>query len=304
MDKPYLSFSGFKKFLGCPHAYCLEYVTCTPAPPANRVGMLYGTVVGLLVESFYRDKLWRQPDPKQALLDLAPKHLQETIAKERAKGAVFKWKEDKNYKSPEDLLQDILDSVPRVIGILKEHRLLGSDAQPEVKLDSDLNTYRIGGRADVKLTRIAPHNDHIIYDGKGSLYREQYTDVRQLYWYAMLNELKYGVLPEKVAFVYWRSQPKEAVDWYPVTREAIEDLKKQIQGAMSDIQVLSKRKLPMAFPHKAGAGKCRVCDYSTICDAGRLMASKSKPDFEGVEDGEDVALGVVPEAQLQALLTK
>ncbi len=287
----YISFSGYKAFKTCPGQYCFEYPTdedVIKIPPQNRIGVLYGSTIGTLVEYFYNEKLWRRKDFKEVLMDRAAPTLQSIMEKERQSGGTFHWSKDNYYTSPEMILEDVQNSIPRVIAILKQHKLLGSDAEAEVKLDSYIGGNKIGGRADVKLTRV-DYNDLVIYDGKGSRHRDQYVDVRQLYWYAMLYENKFGRLPDKLAFVYWREKPENAVDWHTVGRAEIDALKADITKVTQSIEIIQQKKI---YLYRASPSKCRLCDFSTICPAGLIMQSKRKPSFEGVEEDADIGLGL------------
>lgn len=283
----YLSYSGYKKYLECPLAYYHSYIAKTKKPtPDDRIGMVYGSVVGNLVEDFYNLKLWKEKNPVQILLAKAPSALRKVMAEE-SKNGTFLWKDNNTYKKPDDILADVIKSVPQAIEIIRRHRLLGVDAKAEVKLDSDVQGHRFGGRADVIMTRLAPHSDRIIYDGKGSKYRDQYVDVRQLYWYSLLNQVQRGFLPDRVAFVFWRFDSATAVDWHPVTSEHVLELREEVLAAIGQIEASKKKRLPQAFEARPSASKCRLCPYTFTCQAGQTILSKDRPadsDTMGVED--------------------
>ena len=83
---PYLSYSGYKKFVSCPRAYWHTYVNKTPAPePDNRVNSLYGTIVGALFETLYKKRLWRNPTVLQELQDLVVPVYERTLESEKKK---------------------------------------------------------------------------------------------------------------------------------------------------------------------------------------------------------------------------
>lgn len=299
----YISFSGFKKHDECELNYFHSYIAKTVPPETpDRIGMLYGSTMGTIFEAFYRDKIWKRPAVEQALKALARPVMTEIIKQELLKGGKFDWKKNKTYKTPHDVLNDVIESIPRGLDIIRNHRLLGVDAEAEVKLDQVIDGFKLAGRADFIMTRTTPHNDLVILDGKGSKHREDHADERQLQWYAMLYQEKYKRLPDKLAFVYWKpireiedyvSAPD--VDWRPVVPEAISELRANALATVRTIE--AKRALPMAeqqaaFEAKPKASRCRLCSYLPICPSGTSITDKERPDFSELGDGvEDVSMG-------------
>lgn len=290
----YLSYSGCKKYCECPRCYYHAYIAKTKPPkPDNRVGMLYGQTVGHLFEAFYNEKLWRHGAPESMLRKRAQVVLRSVMAQE-SKSGVFDWKESakmKDYKCEEDILKDVEETVPRGLEIIRQHRLLGVDAVAEDKLDADICGNRLGGRADFVMRRAAPHGDRVILDGKGSKHRDKYTDVRQLHWYALLHKERYGYLPDRVAFIFWRQPVDQAVDWHPVKQEDVDSLRDSVLETISEIEGMAKRRLPLSepafFPPKPSESNCKFCSYSPLCPEGQVMLSKDRPQYsedEGVED--------------------
>ncbi len=206
-----------------------------------------------------------------------------------------------NYDGPETLLSDVKDSIPRGIAIIRHHRLLGQDAQAEVKLDQNVEEHTIGGRADFIMTRVAPHRDKVILDGKGSKWRDQYVDARQLLWYAMLYQMRYGHAPDKLGFVFWRFDPDKSLDWVDFTQNDLDGLKAHILETMGNIEGYKRRlstlpedevlsALVEMFPAQPG-DKCRLCSYLPVCKEGQGMMGgrKNVPRFDGTGT-EDVGL--------------
>lgn len=289
----YLSYSGYKKYDECPRAYWHSYVAKTQPPtPDNRVGMLYGSIVGVLFEYFYNRKMWKLPDPTGALLSCVDEVAQNVVRQE-SKSGIMNWKDPKLKKGPFSLgevLASVREAVPNGIAIIRRHKLLGTDAVAEEKLDSTINGNMIGGRCDFTMTRVT-HRDRIILDGKGSAHRDKYVDVRQLLWYSMLSQRKKGFLPDQVAFVFWRSTPETAVDWVTPTRAAVEELREDVLKTIDTIE--AKKKLPIAkeaFHAKASPFACRFCSFVFACPEGQAMTSKDRPTISTTSGVEDVAL--------------
>lgn len=296
----YLSYSGHKSYTVCPRQYWHNYVDKTKVDrPDNRVNALYGSTVGTLFERFYVDKLWRSSDVEKLLLDMAEPTLDDIVEKETSKGGVFDYADKaSNYTSREKLLADVRQAIPRGVAIIRYHRLLGVDAAAEVKLDSWVEGHRIGGRADFILTRIKPHNDLVILDGKGSRHRDKYVDAWQLKWYAMLWREQNGTLPDKLGFIFWRYAPEESMDWVSFTSGDLDDLRSSILSAARSIDQGKARleETPRAekllvlrevFPAKPSRD-CKLCTYLTLCVEGQAYEKAEVPtallDASGVED--------------------
>jgi hypothetical protein len=290
----YISYSGWKKYKECPRAYWHSYINKTQLPtPDNRVGMLYGSIVGTLFEFFYNRKMWKSPDPTSAVMSCVDDVTRDIMAKEGRSG-VFNWKDPKLKKGPhsiEALKKMVRKSVPNGVEIIRSHRLLGTDAVAEDKLDTVINGHMIGGRCDFVMTRISPLRDHIILDGKGSSYRDQYVDVRQLHWYSMLERKRTRALPDQVAFIFWRFPPDKAVDWSTPTKMMVDELQEDVLDTIATIE--AKKRLPMAneeFHAKASASNCRFCSYVFACPEGQVMTSEDRPEVSPASGVEDVAL--------------
>jgi CRISPR/Cas system-associated exonuclease Cas4 (RecB family) len=300
----YLSFSGWKKFVTCPRSYWYSYVDKTVLPtPENRVNSVYGSTVGRLFELFYSEQIWKKSNTTDILLGMIDDELDATLKKEERSGMID-WSDEKaNYKSREELVADIRETIPRGLSIIRMHRLVGHDAQAEVKLDTIIDGHMIGGRADFVMTRVAPHNDLVILDGKGSRHRDTFVDDRQLLWYAMLYRLRYRIIPDKIGFVYWRSEPDLSLDWVRLSGSILDEMQTTVleytQKIDQGVETLSSgddehRKLVMAEVFQPQPGtKCRLCAYTAFCAEGQNFMSKAHkiPVYSGA-GVEDVSLDI------------
>ena len=292
----YLSYSGYKKYKECPRQYWHSYVNKTKAPtPENRVNMLYGSAVGILFEDFYNDKIWKHADPAKELLSKVQSVIAAVMRREVKDGGVFNWKDPKLRRNGPRSLEEVVDSVreaiPNGLNIIRQHRLLGTEAAAEVKLDSEIGGHMLGGRCDFLLRRLHPLSDLLILDGKGSRHRDKYVDVQQLLWYSMLHRRKQGHLPDQVAFVFWRYSPDEAVDWSTPTKAEVDELEDDVLRTVSEIE--SRKRLPVAsqaFPARAKKSTCGFCPYVFACPEGQVMTSENPPAVAPASGVEDVAL--------------
>lgn len=294
----YISYSGHKTYKECPRQYWHRYIGKTElVAPENKVNSLYGSAVGILFEYFYNDRIWNQQGVAAALENRVDAVLENLIRNESVKGMVD-WADPKaNYSSLAALRRDVSATIPRGVAIIRHHRLLGMDAQAEVKLDSLIENHMIGGRADFIMRRIKPHDDLVILDGKGSKHREKYVDPQQLWWYAMLYRHKYSTLPDRLGFVFWRQEPESSMDWVEFdgssldgllsgvlnSIQAIEDGKRQLSQLKDPVEMTSA--LNELFPTFIG-DKCRLCAYQPVCVDGSSYVTRRVPaaTTAGVED--------------------
>ena len=287
----YLSYSGYSKYDSCGFAYWNEYINKTKIEGVDdRLGSLYGSIVGLIMEHFYRDRLWKAEKPQQALQDLVVPLMEKTIKretspwKERA-GGVLLWKgtgEGKNpkalYADEAELEADIRDTIPRALRSVRHHKLLGPRTDAEYKLDFTQDGDIIAGRADFLIQRVSPLSDLLIIDGKGSRHRAKYVDPEQLRWYAMLLWLHTKKLPDKLAFLFWKFEPLQSMDWIDVSEYEVEELHEKVRDYFRDIE--KKTRLLVVGAPPAGArnvftpspneDNCRFCPYATqeLCPKG------------------------------------
>jgi hypothetical protein len=297
----YLSYSGYKTYRDCPMAYWHKYVNRTvPVEPDNCVNSLYGSVVGALFESFYKGQLWRNfGKTEAALIERVPSMLDEVIRDATShrqrfgQPSVLLWKGPKrdgkdpraNYRSTEELTEDIKQGVSNGLLTIKSQYLLGEGAQAEVSLDSVVRGHDLAGRSDF-LVRRSYHRDLVILDGKGSKFREAFTDTTQLKWYGMLHRLRHKTYPDRLGFVYWRYKPPDSLDWVPFTRDDLAELLEEVLKTVPRIEHAQKflygsefvgpdgpsMSVQLAFP-PTGSKKdplpCRFCLALPSCPDGR-----------------------------------
>lgn len=289
----YLSYSGHKTYVSCPRAYAHRYILKTNPPvPENKVNSLYGTVVGQLFELLYAEKLYLGSGIPGLLAQRAGALLDAAIARESRTGCVNFRAKEANYKSREALLEDILNSIARGLGIIGHHSLLplrGTEPGAEVKLDRTWGEHTVGGRADFILTRVGPHRDTVILDGKGSKWRDKYVDLKQLHWYAMLYQEHHGKLPDKLGFVFWRSEPEDAVDWHDADPEKLLELRAEVGVALTAITQATAelqqdpKKLPVLFPARTDKFGCKMCPYQPSCAEGTAYLAPVAESARAVE---------------------
>ena len=298
----YLSYSGKKK-TACMFAYWHEYVNRTPKEGVDdRLGSIYGSSIGKIFEDFYNLKVWRLSNPSEFLLSRVEDTvndtiLQETTTRGRKVGGVLLWKgEDLGqnpkglYANREEIVADVRASVIRGLRTIRQYKLVGPRTDAEFKLDFTIpEGHTLAGRADFVIQRVPPFNDLLIVDGKGSKHRGAYVEPQQLYWYAMLfylHSVKQGNprLPDKLAFLYWKSDPDDAMDWLEVSKDDVTSLLDSVLDTIHRIQ--DKLKILPAgvsmdtvrgvFKPSVSESNCRFCPYSVACPSGRKIQEDLK----------------------------
>lgn len=294
----YISYSGYDKLESCQKAYYLSYIAEAPlAQPENRVNMLYGDVVGKIFEAFYRDEIWRANSTAR-LMALVRPTVKRVIAKEIERGGVFNWDDPslkEGTRSLEEVISEVEATIPRAMLSIRHNGLIALDARAELVLDIEVGGHRIGGRADFVMTR-SKTKDLVLIDGKGSRYRDKYTNHRQLRWYSMLYAMNFGAIPDKLGFLYWRSEPTESLDWSTTTRQELRELRGAVLDTLRDLEVKVKKIEGGAdplqlFPPSPGQ-ECKFCKYLHQCKEGQKVLSdgfKSQRTADrkrGVEEGD------------------
>jgi hypothetical protein len=300
----YLSYSGWKKLKTCLYAYWNSYIGKTQVEADDdRLGSIYGSVIGKLFEDFYEKQGWRNPKPTQLVLDEVEAALDWTIKRETTpwrdrKGGVLLWKGKKKeggnpkalYANREEIIEDLRESVLRGMRMIRFYRLLGPYARAEVKLDYEIGDHKLAGRADFIIKRVNPQNDLCIIDGKGSKWRHQYVDPKQLLWYAWLYRHHHGRSPDKLAFLYWRYDPPESMDWVDFTEEDLDELEEDVLGSIRKVEELRNRLAPTRATYEKvrslfrpaaeiqqdATDACRFCPFATteVCPAGEEVVRK------------------------------
>jgi hypothetical protein len=296
----YLSYSGYKTYHSCPRSYWHRYVGKTKlAVPDNRVNMLFGSAVGTIFEAFYNDKVWKSANVSQALDTLVEPTVQRIMQEEMRRGGMFNWSDPKaNYHSVDSMFDAVRKAVPNGLAIIKLHRLLGPVAEAEMKLDSEVRGHILGGRADFVIERTSPHGDLVILDGKGSKHREKYVDGMQLRWYAMLYRYRFGKVPDRLGFVFWRYPPGKSLDWEPFTPEGLTDLS---INAIETIVRIEEGQASLRGEAPSGNGAfaavpekqhCNLCSFMPVCPEGAVVTKSPMALAPGGVAVEDVFLDV------------
>lgn len=248
----------------------------------DRLGSVFGIVIGRLFEQFYNEELWRQPQPQGTLVSRIDSTIQavlleQTTAQRWSSAGVLRWKGTGEGFNPKGLYTnegELANHVREVLAYgfqtIREHRLLGPYAKAEIKLDHVFDyqghSCKLAGRADFIIQRMRPHSDLVIVDGKGSRWGSLNTDLNQLWWYAMLYRARHAKLPDKVGFLYWVFS---RISWF-IPEEAVID---QLQSSVLEDVFAVWKDTPRGvagFSATPSKENCKFCSYATeqLCPAG------------------------------------
>lgn len=290
----YLSYSGYTTHKDCPYQYYHKYVAKTFVAGENVITSLYGSTVGSVFEDFYSLGLGSSPDCLAALRGRVRGALDKAYAGGVKQGRGLWWKGERSsklevsrdiYANEQELLADIDQGIVNGLTTIREFHLFGPRVGAEVKLDVKVGPHTLGGRADFIAARASPRVqgrlETLILDGKGSKHRDRYASPVQLQWYAMLYELKYGIPPDRLGFVFWRFRGLESLQWEPFEVLDLRVLLGSVLDCMDRLEVSAKMVATGAdpvveYPPKAGRDPCFLCSYnkSGLCEFGAEFRKK------------------------------
>lgn len=281
MAQYWLSWSGFDTYRKCPKKYRLTRVDKEDPPePDSKHNAVVGSVVQKVYEDFYNDELWRMgPNTSKELLARVDKHFDDFMGEEYV-----------NFQHPKckftqtDALNTCRELIPGVLNGIKREKLIGPYAKSEVVLRTQFqSSYFLYGRVDFIIRK--PDGEVLVIDGKASKHRDKYVDEDQLLFYAIAFRLKYGTLPDRMGFYYYRyaDDPEQAFDWYEPDLVKLRDLRSELLTAFTNIQKRRFQATPK-YEH------CQWCPWEPVCtERQKEKAIKAeKRRWNRAEKGEEI----------------
>jgi hypothetical protein len=266
----YLSYSGRRAYLICPKKYYNQYVKKIPPEYDPRTHM-FGSAIGKVFEWFYNNRVWSHPNPERETLNLIVPAINQIFKEEK-----FSKDTDKGYTA--QLLDDMKQYVSAGIKVIRDYKLVTprSIAEQDLTLNctnSDFGiTIRIGGKADF----LHGYDDKIwLIDGKGSKYRDQYTDPEQLIWYALQHYLKYHIAPSRIGFLFWRF-PDDPLQWIEYNEQSLKNSLNLTFEVAQNIRSGSFNTKP--------SKNCNLCDYKKTCTDGQEYLEAMNVDSKDTVD--------------------
>lgn len=297
-----LYWSTFDRYENCPRSYLWTYGDPNydlgdgpgkPKPGAKKTSdhhRMMGHAIQKAIEKLYNEELWRQEEVR-VNKDLLRRQLVE-IAEEKLRYLYATGYVDGKAPSFQELLDIVTKGVEGYLVTMKAQKLLGSYSKAEVLVGGHLDKYTpIAGRVDVIIRR--KDTGVTLLDGKNSAHRDKYTNPDQLLWYALGFRLAWGVVPDRLGFVYYRfpygtprenfEEPDPGVEWIPFTEDDLKELGKRARDVQKGI--FYKKFDPNPKP-----AYYRWCPYEEACpervEQRRLNSEKRRKKKDLFADQE------------------
>jgi CRISPR/Cas system-associated exonuclease Cas4 (RecB family) len=265
-DDIWLTYSSYSQYKTCPKQYDYDRVTQKEPPTrSSQHNAIVGHVLQSVFEDFYNDTLYKEDDVLQTLKDRASGHFQ-TFMEE-------KYVDFNDVTSPYDSKgepwNEIMNTIPKVLQGIKRESLLGPVARSEVEIEEDHGENTLYGYIDFIIKK--PDGSVYLIDGKSSKHREENVDVEQLFFYNILFYKKYGHMPDRSGFFYYRfaDDPEKAFDWVTVDKQAMDETVSSINEVFEGIRSCDFEATPKAK-------WCQWCPWNSICDARLEQKKKNR----------------------------
>lgn len=245
----YWSYSQLALYKKCPLRFKWMRVDKRPLPPGDGKRAFIGNVLQKIVERFYVEQWWRDPATVSARM----------LAEIPATGRQFTEADGLLWLpgEQEKWVAIALDTVPKIIEVIKTERLLGVTNLSEFEIEVPLGPDRIVGRVDFLFE--APDGSLTVLDGKAGGSFGKYVESDQLRLYALgVLASRYRRLPTRVGFWWYRFGK---IAWRPVRRKVLQRFTEGVKHTIA--RVRSKDYAPTP------GGHCRFCEWKTDCPEGR-----------------------------------
>jgi len=296
--KPFtMYFTSFDTYESCPQQFLWRYgwggIDLGRGPGKGREkpvrksehDKFLGTTIQGVIEWMYNEEMWKDP---QKLLQRMEERLDVAWAKEFPRH-YFSFTGLFPSPSSDELRRVCLEGIRGFLRTMKANHLLGPYARAEVDMLGYVNKGTpIGGKADLIIRR--EDSGVTLYDGKNSKTKGKYTNPDQLRWYALCFYLKFGRLPDHLAFIYYRypygtpiegsDQVESGLDVVPFTKADIRGLAERAVDARKGMNEEKFEATPKPI-------YCKWCDWETVCcerQAQKQSRARKCPDSMKVLD--------------------
>lgn len=273
----WLSYSAYSQWNKCGKQYRLDRISDKEPPVRDsKHNAIVGSVTQRIFEDFYNEKMWKI---NNGLVDELHKraevYLDEFVADNYINWSDFTCR----FKSKYEPLKEIQDIIPKTIKGISREKLVGPYAVSELELKVPFGEDYLYGFIDFIIRQ--EDGTLLLLDGKSSRHYDKYVNPEQLYYYSLMFFLRYHKIPDKLGFFFYRyaDDPDKAIQWHPIDKARVRDIKEDIQRTMTAIH---NRK----FEANPEPSHCNWCVWSQICDerqeqkrqnkAKRRMNSKKK----------------------------
>lgn len=259
----------------------------TPPIKRSEHHAIMGIVLADFWEALYNEEEWRQPGVESRLLQRAQQEF-DTLCRTK----FIDWR----LAPPrQEMWATIEAGLLGYFSTMRAQKIIGLYARSEVDLATYVDQWTpIGGRADLIIQR--EDTGVTILDGKNSKrYKNPnkakgapplitYTDPDQLRWYALCYYLIHGVMPDRLAFVYFRypygapvldengqvvlEQAPDSPTFVPKREEGITFVpfdQKDLEGLATRAKNTLRGMRAEKFDATPSPSVCRMCDFETVC---------------------------------------
>lgn len=225
---------------------------------------LMGSVLARVTEVIYNEGLLAEP---QKLTERVEEIARKEFVYEEQRHHVI-W----SYMTRDDAINICVQGARNFVEIMKEHRLLGTYARSEVRMKPSMNKYfNVCGIADL-IYRDKDGKIHIL-DGKNASTPMKYEDEDQLRWYALSFRLQHGVIPDRLAFWYFRYPRSNPPDKHHADPDAEWTGLVEVSITEDDIRRLGKEAIETnraihrgVFEPNPVPKHCTWCKFENICE--------------------------------------
>jgi CRISPR/Cas system-associated exonuclease Cas4 (RecB family) len=264
LEKPIrMSFHKWKDFKECPKRFYYKETKVPYPKEENKYNTLMGNTVQKFFEKYSNE--WKKEDlpwSRELVVDRIEKYWKKQIAFN-----YINWKDFYVKYNEQELFNLCVDIILDNLKNFDVYDNTRSEVKFEVKLKS--GDVLVGIMDFIKKGNLVE-----ILDGKATDVVGKNIKIEQLYMYAFLYELKYGKLPDKMGYLYYRMR---MIDYAEIDREKIDLFKKEI------IYTLYKIKKMDRFEATPSAKACKYCPYKSTCEE-HLADAKTRKRKSSVKD--------------------
>lgn len=205
-----------------------------------------GLVLQKLVERFYLEQWWKEPDPVNRFKLSVFSTCQHYIDTEKLN---FTPEERSHWMNIAN------EAAPVIVAAIRAFKLLSEEVYVEREEEVPFGEDKLQFRPDLVVMR---DGEYTLLDGKGGGTYGRYVDNDQLYFYAGGLETVFKRLPDRLGFWWYRFGK---IKWIKVNPEAVEEVRDRIHSVLTGIK--KEQFSPAPGPH------CRLCDYRVGCQKGK-----------------------------------